>query len=112
MKRRFAQMKQWVRQRMVPVFDGRRGDAESNGSLREIWLGGLVNPGALFTALKHEKAVLAKCSDEDVTLTCSVSRSMTSEQFAAEEEGGILVRSLYLQGATWDTEDNAIKESE
>ena len=66
MKRRFTQMKQWIRQRMVPVFDGRRGDAESNGSLREIWLGGLVNPGALFTALKHEKAVLAKCSDEEV----------------------------------------------
>ena len=62
-------MKQWVKQRMVPVFDNNVSETpDSHGTLRSVWLGGLVNPQALFTALRHERAVLAKCDFDQVSL--------------------------------------------
>ena len=71
MKKRHGQMKLWVKQRMVPVFDGSKEVHESHGMLRSVWLGGMVNPQALFTALKHEKAVLAKVEYNEVrTVLC------------------------------------------
>ena len=51
-------MKLWIKQRMIPIFDGGDHEPVSNGVLRDVWLGGLVNPSALFTALRHEKAVV------------------------------------------------------
>ena len=38
------------------------------GTLDKIWLGGLVNPGALLTSLKHEKAASCECSIKDVSV--------------------------------------------
>ena len=38
------------------------------GTLDKIWLGGLVNPAALITSLKHEKAASCECSIEDVCI--------------------------------------------
>ena len=73
LKKRHQQMKLWIKQRMIPVF-GDDDDKEpvSNGVLSQVWLGGLVNPSALFTALRHEKAVLAKCHIDQVRTPAQV----------------------------------------
>ena len=39
----------------------------SRGRLANVWLGGLVNPQALLTALRQEKAVVSKCHLSDVS---------------------------------------------
>ena len=59
-------MQGWVRRRMVPVFKEGRQTPESQGSLRSVWLGGLVNPQALLVALQQEKSVLAGCQCDEV----------------------------------------------
>ena len=40
------------------------------GQLTSVWLGGLANPGALITSLKHEKAAMVGCTVDEVTLCC------------------------------------------
>ena len=67
MKRRHKQMAGWVKQRMVPIYDD--GPPESHGRLRSVWLGGLVNPTAIFMALRQEKAVMAGTTVDQVSLT-------------------------------------------
>ena len=69
LKKRYLQMKNWIKQRMVPVFREGRRTPESHGILRSIWPGGLVNPQALFTSLKQEKAVITGCSIDQVLTT-------------------------------------------
>ena len=52
----------------MPLFNSGGGFSapESHERLETIWLGGLVNPRALFTALRQEKAVLANCLIDEV----------------------------------------------
>ena len=59
-------MHNWVKRKMVPVFDPNKGSPVCQGMVRSLWLGGLVNPKALFTALKQEKAVISNCLIDQV----------------------------------------------
>jgi hypothetical protein len=55
---------------MVPTFDGEGKPVDQSiarGCLTTVWLGGLVNPQALLTAMQQEKAVLVGKSIEEVT---------------------------------------------
>jgi hypothetical protein len=55
---------------MVPTFDGEGKPVDQSiarGRLTAVWLGGLVNPQALLTAMQQEKAVLVGKSIEEVT---------------------------------------------
>ena len=38
------------------------------GQLTSVWLGGLANPAALVTLLKHEKAAMVGCRVDEVKL--------------------------------------------
>ena len=38
------------------------------GQLTSVWLGGLANPAALVTSLKHEKAAMVGCRVDEVKL--------------------------------------------
>lgn len=70
MKKRYDQLKGFVRCGMVPTFnDGIIGENPviGHGRLTSVWLAGLVNPEALLTALKQEKAVVSQCSIDDVS---------------------------------------------
>lgn len=75
LKMRHKQMSDWIRQRMIPIYkkDDRDIYAQtapiSYGSLRQLWLGGLVNPCALFTALRQEKAVISNKFIDEVRLS-------------------------------------------
>jgi dynein heavy chain len=66
MKKQHQQMARWVKNMMVPVFREVRVTLESRGQLHSIWLGGLVNLQALFTALRQEKAVISNCLLDEV----------------------------------------------
>ena len=60
-------MHTWVKHKMVPVFrEGKFDTAIAKGGLGSVWLGGLVNPQALFTALMQEKAVVSNCYIDEV----------------------------------------------
>lgn len=55
---------------MVPTFvDGQLSERPTiaRGQLTSVWLGGLVNPRALLTALRQEKAILARVSLDQVS---------------------------------------------
>ena len=66
--KRHAQMMDWIKHGMVPVYKSGHRTPESHGQLRKIWTGGLVNPRALFTALRQEKAVLEGWKIDQVNL--------------------------------------------
>lgn len=70
MVRRYNQLHTFVKCGMVPTFvDGVMGENPviGHGRLNKLWLGGLVNPEALLTAIKQEKAVVTGCSIDDVS---------------------------------------------
>ena len=72
MKKRYDQLKSFVRCGMVPTFvDGMMGDNPviGHGRLNSVWLAGLVNPEALLAALRQEKAVVSQCTIDDVSIT-------------------------------------------
>ena len=64
--RRHKQLSDWVRRRIVP--NPNSEPLIGRGQLTSVWLGGLANPGALMTSLRHEKAAMVGCSVDEVGL--------------------------------------------
>jgi hypothetical protein len=60
------QLETWIGKHFVP--NPEQELTFRHGTLDKIWLGGLVNPAALITSLKHEKAASCECSIEDVSM--------------------------------------------
>lgn len=60
------QLENWIGQHYAP--NPEQELMFKHGALDRIWLGGLVNPAALMTSLKHEKASSCECSIENVSL--------------------------------------------
>ena len=68
---RHKQLHGWVKRGMVPTFDHNgqmKEQAIARGRLTSVWLGGLVNPQALLTAMQQEKAVLVNKSIDEVSV--------------------------------------------
>ncbi|XP_076457719.1 uncharacterized protein LOC143291635 isoform X3 [Babylonia areolata] len=110
---RHKQLHAWVKRRMVPTFDDRGRMVEQSigrGRLTSVWLGGLVNPQALITALRQEKAVLVNKSVDQITLKCVVLNSQDVAEFDVDE-GGLFVNDIYLQGADWNYQQDKLDES-
>lgn len=61
-------MKRWIKSGLVPKQNSSLEPADMvfRGKLKTVWLGGLYNPSALLTALKHEKAILANTTYDQV----------------------------------------------
>ena len=64
---RYDQMSGWLKQQMVPIYLGDDNSPVAHGQLKRVWLGGLVNPQALFTAIMHEAALGYGCLDDQVS---------------------------------------------
>jgi len=64
--RRHKQLSDWVRRGIVP--NPNSEPLIGRGQLTSVWLGGLANPGALMTSLRHEKAAMVGCSVDEVGL--------------------------------------------
>lgn len=77
-------MKSWIKRGIVP--QDKQGLPKSatpkdhmfHGKLTNIWLGGLFNPAALLTAIKHEKAVLEETTHDQVSANGSVKHNIES----------------------------------
>lgn len=72
--RRHKQLSEWVRRGIVP--NPNTEPLVGRGQLTSVWLGGLANPGALMTSMKHEKAAMVGCTVDEVLcqiLKCQVS---------------------------------------
>ncbi|XP_055866060.1 uncharacterized protein LOC106055129 isoform X2 [Biomphalaria glabrata] len=104
LNKRHQQLNRWVRRSMVPKFvDGQMTEncTVARGHLTTVWLGGLVNPQALLTALRQEKAILSGVSLHDVYYQCIVLTEVDQDEFDIDE-AGLLVSDLYLENAAWD----------
>lgn len=69
MQKRYDQLQSFVKCGMVPTFtDGVLGENPviGHGRLTKIWMGGLVNPGALLASIRQEKAIVSMCNIDDV----------------------------------------------
>ena len=64
--RRHKQLNEWVRRGVVP--NPNSEPLVGRGQLTSVWLGGLANPAALVTSLKHEKAAMVGCRVDEVKL--------------------------------------------
>ena len=69
LSRRHKQLSDWVRRGIVPNPDSE--PLVGRGQLTSVWLGGLANPGALMTSLRHEKAAMVGCTVDEVLFFCS-----------------------------------------
>ncbi|XP_070202269.1 uncharacterized protein [Littorina saxatilis] len=110
---RHKQLHGWVKRRMVPTFDedGQLVDRSiARGRLTSVWLGGLVNPQALVTAVQQEKAVLVNKSTEEIGFRVVVLNSKDVREFDMDE-GGLFINDMYLQGADWNYSHDRLEES-
>ena len=64
MSRRHKQLSDWVRRGIVP--NPNSEPLVGRGQLTSVWLGGLANPAALMTSLRHEKAAMIGCTVDEV----------------------------------------------
>lgn len=62
LSQRHKQLSDWVRRGIVP--NPNSEPLVGRGQLTSVWLGGLANPGALMTSLRHEKAAMFGCAVE------------------------------------------------
>nr|XP_014352875.1 PREDICTED: dynein beta chain, flagellar outer arm-like [Latimeria chalumnae] len=101
-----------------------------------LWLGGLVNPGALFLALKYEYAGYHGCFLDEpqidsfelnkltanattpgqndfmctkVVLRCHISRKPKYKPETSRHQ--LSIQGLFLQGASWDYENNCLDDA-
>ncbi|CAG5131866.1 unnamed protein product, partial [Candidula unifasciata] len=110
LKKRHEQFTTWVQCGLVPkVVEGQLRDFMLTSSLSSVWLGGLVCPQAVLTAIRQEKATLAGVSLCDVNFECVVLKSDTQNELS---DSGIHVTDLMLENASWDYETNSLKDSE
>ncbi|CAH1797693.1 unnamed protein product [Owenia fusiformis] len=111
MKKRYQQLREWVKLGMVPTFteDHMMSQIAPRGHLESLWIGGLVNPQALFTALRQEKAVVSGTTIDQVSLACDVLED--DQEMDIEDEGGLIVNGLSLQGASWDSENGTLSDA-
>ncbi|RUS89316.1 hypothetical protein EGW08_002923 [Elysia chlorotica] len=117
LNKRHIQLNRWVRRGMVPTFNLKNDGLEpsqpstiARGQLTNVWLGGLVNPGALLTALRQEKAILARADLDDVEFHAMVMHDASQADFELDE-GGIFVSDLVLENAEWDYKENGLAEA-
>ncbi|XP_078672103.1 uncharacterized protein LOC144911712 isoform X1 [Branchiostoma floridae x Branchiostoma belcheri] len=111
LQERYKQLHDWVKRGIVSREPDRPTSQPqlSHGQLTSVWLGGLVNPAALFTALRQEKAVQLEVPVSKITLSCEVVRDDAAVE---EEEGGLYIQGLYIQGAAWDWQAGCLTEAE
>ncbi|XP_033103095.1 dynein heavy chain 9, axonemal-like [Anneissia japonica] len=107
--KRHGQLKSWVKEGKVPTRS--RGTTYPHGHLVSVWMGGLVNPTAVITALRHEMAVLQGHLITEVDLKCHVSTSYDEDSFDIAHEGGMYLQGLYIEGASWDVDNRCLDKA-
>ncbi|XP_052258855.1 uncharacterized protein LOC127863384 isoform X2 [Dreissena polymorpha] len=111
--KRYSQLQTFVKCGMVPTYTD-NGITENpvigHGRLNKLWLGGLVNPEAMLTALRQEKAVVSQCSIEDIVFECVVLDTDNTAEYDVDE-GGMFITNVHLQGAAWDYDNDCLMDA-
>ncbi|KAI0238224.1 Dynein alpha chain, flagellar outer arm, partial [Lamellibrachia satsuma] len=107
LRQRYEQMSGWLKQRMVPIFHVAHNPPVTYGQLKRVWLGGLVNPEALLTAIMHEAAMVCGCLVDQMAVSCDLLAPAESY----DEGSGIVFYGAYLQGAQWDVNGQCLSPS-
>ncbi|KAJ1184768.1 hypothetical protein NDU88_001571 [Pleurodeles waltl] len=103
LQQKHSQLKQWLKKGLMPFANGEKG------ALTAIRPGCLVNPEALFVALRHEYALQHGYLLDEVVLHCQISEY---PDYKPEAQGyPIYLERLVMQNATWDFKQNHLKES-
>ncbi|XP_022099208.1 dynein beta chain, ciliary-like [Acanthaster planci] len=107
--KRFSQLRTWIKEGKVPS-SSQDPDRPSppKGSLMSVWMGGLANPTAVITALRQEKSALEGCLISEIGIACDVSSSLEADTFEIAHEGGMYLRGVYLEGASWDLDNGCL----
>ncbi|XP_053593671.1 dynein beta chain, ciliary [Microplitis demolitor] len=72
-----------------------------------VWLGGLFNPQSFLTAIMQQTARKNEWPLDNMCLHCDVMKKSREEIASAPREGAY-INGLYMEGAQWDTQSNAI----
>ncbi|XP_034948410.1 dynein beta chain, ciliary-like [Chelonus insularis] len=75
-----------------------------------LWLGGLFNPQSFLTAIMQQTARKNEWPLDKMCLHCDVTKKFKEEITSAPREGAY-INSLYMEGARWDMQINAIVDS-
>ncbi|XP_069115919.1 uncharacterized protein [Argopecten irradians] len=112
-KKCHEQLHNWVKHGMVPTFkENSLGENPviAHGSLASVWLGGLVNPLALLTSYLQEKAIVSKCSMDDISYECVVMDEINIKDYDIDE-GGLFITEINLQGASWSYDSDSLTDA-
>jgi dynein heavy chain len=83
---RYKQLREWLFDMVPPAV---------------MWLGGLFNPKSFLTSLLLKGSRAARLSLDQMILCGTVTDKLTSEVTHADEQSGVHVSGLFLQGAQW-----------
>ncbi|XP_069470025.1 uncharacterized protein [Ambystoma mexicanum] len=103
LQERHNQLKQWLKRGLMPFANGEKE------ALTAVRPGGLVNPGALFTALRHEYALQHGYLLDEVVLSCQISEYPDYKPQALVYQ--LYLERLFLQNAMWDFKHNHLIDS-
>jgi len=79
------------------------------GQARSVWLGGLFQPSALFTAILQSQARVSNLPLDLLTIATTVTQ-FRSDNVERPPEAGVYIREMLLEGARWDNRENVIRE--
>ena len=75
-----------------------------------VWLPGFFNPQSFLTAVMQSTARKNELPLDKMCLVCEVTKKCKEEMTQPPKEGAC-VHGLYMEGARWDVNTNAIGES-
>jgi dynein heavy chain len=88
----------------------------TSGRPKCFWLTGFFNPNGCLTAMKQEVTRLHKEKDkwalDEVVYSTSVTRFERPDQVKNPPEEGIYVYGLFVEGASWNRQEEHLQESE
>jgi dynein heavy chain len=75
------------------------------------WLSGLFNPQSFLTAVSQITAQKKNMELDKLSLLTDVGRKMLAEEITAPPKEGAYISGLYLEGASWNTQQNMLEPS-
>lgn len=95
---RYSQLDSWLTDSQVPI---------------STWLGGLFNPQSFLTAIIQSGARKNQLEIEKMKLTIEVTKKMseTWREIVQPPRDGVLIHSMYLEGAKWDMNNGHLIET-
>ncbi|XP_047470307.1 dynein beta chain, ciliary-like [Penaeus chinensis] len=75
-----------------------------------VWLAGFFNPQSFLTAIMQSTARKCELPLDQMCLQCDVTKK-NKEDFTSPPREGAYVHGLFLEGASWDTDNSILIDS-